>query len=310
MLEAMMVFALVALAGVLVPWGRERRAGRRRRAAFDLRALARGGASAAALWALGGCLSPGAPAVEDLPRDVARVQSAVDAYVAARNALPVARPLDDADRITGVPLDMSALYPTFLDPIPSSAFERGGVYRYVLVPLGEGMAVRLADLRIADAVERVQRAVAAFHRATGRLPVAEEKGPDELVIDYGALHLAKPALISPYSGHALGLMLTRDGRVYADYLLDLALLLRAQGAPPAGSTAPAIPDRAGAPDPSPNGPAAPADAGATGTPAEASGGSGDLRRLFVERTLFVPVASVPYGLEGGEPVLRPDGALR
>lgn len=223
------------------------------------------------LFVLGGCLYPNARTTSegDLWRDVTTVERAVQAYVERQGILPVARPEKAIDPIEGAPIDMSALYPDWLNPIPSSAFERGGVYRYMAVPVGDGFAVRLADLRILSAVERVQRAVQAYVEVNGRLPSGEAKGPSELTIDYASLALNEPVLTSPYSGHALSLLMTPKGRVFVDYLLDLALLRQAVTAE-----------------------------------GRAVDGDGDARRLFIDRTLFVPVASVPLVWHGEEPEVR------
>lgn len=217
---------------------------------------------------LTGCLhrggqpeQPEQAAVQSLPA----VEQAVIAYRDAHGVLPIVDSKPDAPEYEKYRIDFRLLKDGgFLAEIPSSAFERGGHYYYMILDPEDALTVKLLDLRISQPAADLQRLVDSHHARTGEWPAGEPVAPGFAHIDFEALGVPEKQAKSVYSAHYLPYLLHESGRVAIHYALDIMLLLERSGE----------------------------------TPEEGS----DLARLLVDKTPFVPPACFPYRWSDGEPV--------
>jgi len=151
----------------------------------------------------------------------------------------------------------------YIESIPKAAFESGGRYIFLIVDEETDPKVRLLDAPVYQAITDVQRSVETYMRENGgKLPAESEAYPGFFYLDFGLLGIKRPDLRSMFAPRPLELMAGAEGMVYADYGIDLAQQFREHNLTPS-------PDE-------------------------------DLRRIFVERTPFVPVKSPVYRLVEGE----------
>jgi hypothetical protein len=223
---------------------------------------------AALLLMISGCLYPKqytpGQAV-NVSGTVQAAQDAVNRYQQATGLLPI----QNADASVPVYEKYRIDFPKmqrmgYIDSIPKLAFESGGPYIFLIVDEETDPKVKLLDAAVFQTITDVQRKVDAYKRESGgKLPVEGEAYPGFSYLDFKKLGMKQPDIKSMFSPRPLELMADSQGKVYADYGIDLAQQIRE------GNLAP--------------------------SPEE------DLRRILVERTPFVPVKSPEYRLVQDEP---------
>ncbi|OUN00975.1 MAG: hypothetical protein BAA02_02260 [Paenibacillaceae bacterium ZCTH02-B3] len=224
-------------------------------------------AMALVLLAAGGCLYPRdrTPDGGMAPREAAlAVQEAVNRYFETHGTLPLFNADANVPKYEKFRVDFARLKSAgFLPAPPPAAFEGGGPYLFLIVDEERDPKVRLLDLRVWDRIDGVQRRIREFLGRGNPLPAGEEIYPGLWLIDFARLGMRDPGVPSVFSGHILPLMVDADGRVYADYAVDVAEAVRTSGADPGPET--------------------------------------DLRDLLVERSPLVPVKSPVYRWKDGLP---------
>jgi hypothetical protein len=233
------------------------------------RAVKAAAAAALALLVLvtGGCLYPRGetPDRGTAPREAAlAVQQAVDRYFASLGTLPIMNADAGVPRYEKFRIDFARLKSAgFLSAPPKAAYEGGGPYLFLIVDEETEPKVRLLDLNVWERIDAVQRRIReALGRGSG-LPAGEEIYPGLWEVDFARLGIGDPGVASVFSGYILTLMIDGDGRVYADYAIDVAEAVRRSGTEP--------------------------------------GPEEDLRSLLVEQSYFVPVKSPVYRWKDGLP---------
>ncbi|ANY68852.1 hypothetical protein BBD42_22025 [Paenibacillus sp. BIHB 4019] len=226
-------------------------------------------ATAAVLLALTGCMYPNDRLSQNqgAPKEAVRnVQAAIDEYKADTGVLPIKNstpetPLYEKFILDFVPLQGKG----YLGDIPSAAFEKGGNYYFLITDEETDPKVRLMDLRIYQQINDISSWVQAYSTANaGKLPKGDEAYPGFYYVDYNLLGKKAPAIVSSYSGLTIAAMLDEKGQIYADYGPDLMQAIQKEGE--------------------------------TSFAADF-----DLRRLLVERDVFVPVKAPVYNWVDGQP---------
>jgi hypothetical protein len=215
------------------------------------------------LFILSGCLYPEERRVENmgsLDVHIQTVQDAVNRYQKDTGVLPIKNSTLDTPIYEKYVIDMGRIYPGYLGYIPGNAFENGGVHQYVLITPEEKPTVKLMDLVTVSRVNTVQAAVNEYEYKKGKLPIKEKINSQAYEIDYKALKVMKPEIISPFTGQALEIFLTPKGEVMIDYAIDIGIFM---------------------------------NKGYTFT-------GNDAREVLVQNSFFVPAKSLPYVWENGE----------
>ena len=220
---------------------------------------------------LTGCAYPaGERAQNEIPYEdqLMTVTNAVERYQEANGGLLPIKTRDmDVDQYIKYPVDFSKIVPEYTAEIPTTAFEVGGVYQYVLMDVEENPSVKLVDLRVAEGIRSVNVRKSANG---GRAPIAEIVADDVYRFNHEAMGFREePMVQSPYSGQMLPMVISGRGEVYIDYSIDLyAAIQEYDGELQEGQ---------------------------------------DIRFILYENSPIVPAYSLPYTIdENGEPIFLTD----
>ncbi|SDL66235.1 hypothetical protein [Sediminibacillus halophilus] len=223
---------------------------------------------------LSGCLYPNDQLTKNqVPNEVQlqTIQQAVTQYKEDNQGLvPIKTKPSDTPIFQKYLLDFTALKQGgYISSIPGTAFENGGIYQYVLINPEENPKVKLIDLRISQQVRTVRRQVDLYRDEHLYPPFGEQIADGVYQINYDKMDMdEKPQIQSPYSQKNLSLVMDVNGEVYVDYSPDLYEAIKSY---------------------------------------EHSFENGDdIRYILPENTPFVPAYSLPYTIEGEEPVFRPE----
>lgn len=211
------------------------------------------------------CLYHEDKAVKQNPNEtmIAHVQQAVDRYREDNHGLlPLKNKNSNVDIYNKYLIDFGRLVPNYLPEIPENAFEKGGIFQYVIVNPEEAPTVKIFDLRIAEKIREINMRI-----STKKYPPFKEKiDHNVFTLDFHQLGYDEPpTIVSPFTGQNLSFVITGSGQVYVDYQSDLYLMMKDLHE---------IPFQPG----------------------------DDIRSLLIEESFFVPAYSLPYTIdENGEP---------
>ncbi|MFD1738562.1 hypothetical protein ACFSCX_18730 [Bacillus salitolerans] len=183
------------------------------------------------LFTLTGCLYPDERLVQNqIPYEdqIASVQSAVNQYREANSGL---LPIQDRDMETPIyqkyPINFNKIIPRYLQEPPSSAFESGGIFQYVLLDVETNPTVKLIDLRHADIIRDIKTRIYVYKRSNGYPPFEKMIVENVFTVDFKKLGYDEPPhAVSPYSGNNLPFVIDGKGEIYIDYSIDLYKLLQ------------------------------------------------------------------------------------
>jgi len=149
---------------------------------------------------------------------LAGVQRAVEQYQAETGVLPIKNSEEDTDIFVKYQIDFSKLMPKYLSVIPNNAFEKGGLFQYVLWNVEEQPTVKLIDLRVPEAIREINiRQMSKEYRQFGK-----EIADYVYHINHEALGFDDALTVeSPYSNTLLPLVFSAEGGIYVDYTIDL-----------------------------------------------------------------------------------------
>lgn len=155
---------------------------------------------------------------------LAAVQRAVDEYREATGGLvPIKNSEVDTDIYIKYLIDFEKLMPKYLTTIPGNAYEKGGIYQYIIWDPENEATVKLVDL---NAAERM-REIGIRKLSTKYLPIKGAAADNVYQINYQDLGYKTDVTVkSPYSGVELPIFMTGDGELHVDYAVDLGQLLK------------------------------------------------------------------------------------
>jgi len=226
----------------------------------------------AALWiliSLTGCMYPedATPGANASAREaVLTVQDAVDRYQEKTGLLPIANADEKVPLYEKYKVDFGKLKRMgFIGQVPSAAFESGGSYQFLIIDEETAPTVKMLDLTVFQAAADIQRKTDEYRRANGnRNPSGEEAFPGFAAVDFSKLGMKAPDARSMYSRHPLTWIVDGEGRVYADYAIDVSTAVEKSGKQPSAGD--------------------------------------DLRRTLVDASYYVPVRAPAYRWVDGAPV--------
>ncbi|WP_077358095.1 hypothetical protein [Virgibacillus halodenitrificans] len=195
------------------------------------------------------------------------VQQAVEKYKEGKNGLvPIKTKPSDTPIFQKYLIDFSALKESnLLTDIPGNAYENGGVYQYSLIYPEDNPQVKLIDLRITEAIRKINVKLDIYRDKHIYPPYKKEISDGIFTIDYKKLGFdAAPKIVSPYSQENLQLVMDVNGDLFVDYRIDLNNALKEYD--------------------------------------HSYKEGDDIRYILAENTPFLPVYSLPYTIKNGEPV--------
>ncbi|MEC1624925.1 hypothetical protein P9D87_19290 [Bacillus mojavensis] len=156
------------------------------------------------------------------------VQSAVDEFQKANGGL---LPIQTKDMSTPLyqkyPIDFNRLAPRYMAEPPSTAYESGGNYQYVLVDVEDNPTVKLIDVKMAEKIRDIKLRVQMYRQEHKYPPYQDVLARDLFTLDGKKLGEADSlSVTSPISGNSLPLMIDGDGEIYADYRTELVSCLK------------------------------------------------------------------------------------
>ncbi|MFC4599088.1 hypothetical protein [Cohnella hongkongensis] len=225
-------------------------------------------ALASTLVFLAGCLYPEdrTPRTEATAREaVLTVQDAVDRYQEQSGVLPIQNADETVPRYEKYKVDFGKLKRMgYISRVPSAAFENGGSYQFLIIDEETKPLVRLLDLVVFQTADSVQKKMDQYRSSQGnRLAAGEQMYPGFRAIDFAKLGMKDPGVLSMFSRQTLNWIVDDQGKVYADYGIDIAK---------AAEKAETVP-----------------------------GENEDARRLLIDSSYYVPVRSPEYRWVDGEP---------
>ena len=177
---------------------------------------------------LSGCMYPNDMKVENqIPGQdqIDAVQRAMNEYKEDTGVLPIKNRDMDTDLFIKYLIDFGKLVPKYLSSAPSNAYEKGGIFQYVIWDAEVNPTVKLVDLRVPDKIRDVNARM-----ATKQYPQYDKQISDYVyTINYKNIGYEEPLTVSsPYTNNLLPLILTNEGKVYVDYSIDLNLFIQEQ----------------------------------------------------------------------------------
>ncbi|MGG4441177.1 hypothetical protein [Brevibacillus fortis] len=217
---------------------------------------------------LSGCLYPDERRAENqIPSTffVEATQKAIEQFQKDTAVLPIVTKSIDTPIFEKYEIDFRKMIPKYMPDVPGNAFEKGGVYKYVLIDVDTKPTVKLIHLAAVSTVADVQSEVDRYKGHFEKLPVLADLGNGYYSIDHERLGLKAWQVPSTMGTYLLPLVMNAQGQVGIDYATDIAQLLR--------DTKVTVPDKT------------------------------DPRYVLARNSMFVPAKSFPYEMVNGEPKL-------
>ena len=153
--------------------------------------------------------------------DLIAVQQAVDAFKTETSVLPIKTTEHDTNVYIKYLIDFQKLVPKHLASTPDNAYERGGIYQYVLYDVERNPTVKLVDLHAAERIREINlRVLVQKYPAFG-----EQVTPYIYTLDYAKMGLDELTVPSPYSTTHLPIVVTTTGEPIVDYRIDFQWLV-------------------------------------------------------------------------------------
>jgi hypothetical protein len=214
------------------------------------------------LFSLQACANPGDPKAMNhvaYPAQITEVQAAVNAYKKDTGVLPIKNSTPSTPLYEQNRIDFNRLVPKYLPKPPFNAYEEGGYFQYLIVTPETHPTVKVYDLTFTSTIQDIEHKIDVFRYNKGFSPVGKILSNGRYTIDYKALgYDSPPYVISPYSGQHLEFFMDNQSKVYINYLPDIyTTIKKVKGSVKRGE---------------------------------------DLRSLLYKNSPYVPISSVPYGL--------------
>lgn len=192
-------------------------------------------------------------------------QKAIEQFQQDTGVLPIVTKQMDTPIFEKYEIDFRKMIPRYMPDAPGNAFEKGGVYKYVLIDVETKPTAKLLNLGAVSTVADVQSAVNRYRGYYNKLPIKDDLGNGYYSIDHEELGVKTWQVPSTVGQNFLPLVMNANGEVGIDYASDIAQLLREKKVDVPKNT--------------------------------------DPRYVFARESMFVPAKSFPYELVNGEPRL-------
>ncbi|CAD2075684.1 hypothetical protein [Phocicoccus pinnipedialis] len=172
------------------------------------------------VFMLSGCLYPQSEKEKnDASKEaqVQMVQRAVEEFSKANSGILPIKTLSEQREYLEHQIDFGRLR-GYLSDVPTSAYENGGYYLYVIIDAEEDPKVKVADLRI---TEEVRSLTTRLNILGDNVKLGEMIGPNVYQLDLDAYHLNEnPTITSPFTGAELNVFYNGGREFIVDYRND------------------------------------------------------------------------------------------
>lgn len=156
------------------------------------------------------------------------VERAVLQYREQTNGLvPIKTKPSDVQKYEKYLIDFTLLKEKqLISEIPSSAYENGGYYQYIIINPEDDLHVKLIDLRVTEKIREINIKLDMYRQENIYPPYGEQIADGIFTLNHKKLGLKEaPFVISPFSKQHLPLLITTEGDIIVDYRIDLQLAL-------------------------------------------------------------------------------------
>jgi len=185
------------------------------------------------IFALSGCMYPKSQLKQNqvAPKEAIRnVQAAIDQYQTETGMLPMKNSTAETPRYEKFYIDFGMLNRTgYMSDIPSSAFEKGGNYSYLIIDEETKPRVKLLDILAFQKINDIQSWVTSYIQTNSVLPKGDQTYPGFYQIDYKAMSKTAPTIRSVFTGQTIQAIVDENGVVYSDYGIDIMQFIQKSG---------------------------------------------------------------------------------
>ena len=170
---------------------------------------------------LAGCGSPTTFDESSMRPDIdmlAGVQRAVLEYQQDTGVLPIKTRDEDTDIFIKYLIDFEKLVPKYIGSPPANAYEKGGIFQYMIWDAEQNPTVKLVDLRTPERMREIKIRFSAT-----KYPQFKDKVQEHVyTINFANIGYKEDVTVnSPYSNNQLPFIVTAEGEIYVDYSIDL-----------------------------------------------------------------------------------------
>ena len=132
--------------------------------------------------------------------------------------LPIKTRDEDTDIFIKYLIDFEKLVPKYIGSPPANAYEKGGIFQYIIWEAENNPTVKLVDLRTP---ERIREIKIRFNSM--KYPQFKDKVQEHVyTINLKNIGYKEDVTVnSPYSNNQSPLVVTAEGEIYVDYSIDL-----------------------------------------------------------------------------------------
>lgn len=179
---------------------------------------------------LAGCLYPENRKAENrvpYEEQLQSVQTAIEDFQKATNGLlPIETKEADTPIFQKYVIDFKRLSPRYLHDVPSTSFEGGGEYIYVLTDVEKKPTVKLLDVKMTQTISELRLRIKIYQDEHTYPPYGKVVSKDLYTLNEKKLGFkTPPAVTSPVTGNSLPLLISSNGQIYVDYRSDFAYIL-------------------------------------------------------------------------------------
>ncbi|MEK5007169.1 hypothetical protein MHI11_08365 [Bacillus sp. FSL K6-3312] len=184
-----------------------------------------------ALILLTGCLYPENRKTENrvpYEEQLQSVQTAIEEFQKATNGLlPIETKEADTPVYQKYVIDFKRLSPRYLHDVPSTSFEGGGEYMYVLTDVEKKPTVKLLDVKMTQTISELRLRIKIYQDEHTYPPYGKVVSNNLYTLNEKKLGLkSPPTVMSPVTGNSLPLLISPNGEIYVDYRSDFAHILK------------------------------------------------------------------------------------
>ena len=149
---------------------------------------------------------------------LAGVQRAVNEFREDTGVLPIKTRDQDTDIFIKYLIDFEKLVPKYIGSPPANAYEKGGIFQYIIWDPEENPTVKLVDLRTPERMREIN-----IRFKGTQYPQFKEKVIEHVyTINFKNIGYKEDVLVqSPYSNNQLPIIVSAEGDLYVDYSIDL-----------------------------------------------------------------------------------------